>query len=433
MGGALSGLTTRGRCLVAAGLAAALCSVVLNERDLLRVAVFVVAMPILVSMLTAAARVGLYAERHIVPIRVPVGGRSEVNLHIRSAGRLPTGGLLIQDDVPHALGGKPRFVIEHLPRHTGTRLRYTVAPSLRGIQQLGPLKSTITDPFGLAEFERELARTSQLIVVPRVVKLTGVPGGSGLGSGDDGSVRLNAGQGEDDAIVRPYRQGDDLRKVHWRSTAKRDEMMVRVEERPWRGGTTILLDHRAAAHRGVGTAASLEWAVSFAASMCLHLHRYGQRIRLVTATGRLLVSDTGDGAHSDHVVLDALAALRPSNELDFDCQADPGHGQELIAIIGAAPADSLSQLIRHRPRSSRSLSVLLDTQLWSTVGGPPEGRAGPNQQASLDTAGAATLLRAAGWGVTVAQPDIPMSQVWASLCRSGRRSGQVPVITGGEV
>jgi uncharacterized protein (DUF58 family) len=238
MRGALSGLTTRGRCLLAAGLAAALCSFVLNERDLLRVSVFVVALPLLVTFLTAVARVGLHAQRHISPIRVPVGGRAEVALHIRSTGRLPTGGLLVQDGVPYALGGKPRFVIEHLPRHTGTQLRYTVNPMLRGIQQIGPLKATITDPFGLAEFERELASVSRLIVVPRVARLAGVPGGSGLGSGEDGSVRLNAGQGEDDAIVRPYRQGDDLRKVHWRSTAKRDEMMVRVEERPWRGGTT---------------------------------------------------------------------------------------------------------------------------------------------------------------------------------------------------
>ncbi|HEX2289566.1 MAG TPA: DUF58 domain-containing protein, partial [Pseudonocardiaceae bacterium] len=318
MRGVLSGLTTRGRCLLAAGLAAALCSIVLNERDLLRVSVFVVALPVLVCVLTAVAQVGLHAERLIMPSRVPVGGRVEVAVHVRSTGRLPTGGLLLQDGVPYALGGKPRFVIEHLPRHTGTQLRYAVHPTLRGVQQLGPLKATITDPFGLAEFDRELAQTSRLIVVPRVVRLTGLPSGSGLGSGDDGSVRLNAGQGEDDAIVRPYRQGDDLRKVHWRSTAKRDEMMVRVEERPWRGGTTILLDHRAVAHRGAGPTASIEWAISFAASVCLHLHRYGQRIRLVTESGRLLVGDSGDGSHHDNLVLDALAVLQPNPQQEID-------------------------------------------------------------------------------------------------------------------
>ena len=414
MRGALSGLTTRGRCLLAAGIAAALCSFVLNERDLLRVAVFIVALPILVCLLTAVARVGLHAQRQIVPARVPVGGRAEVTLHVRSVGRLPTGGLLVSDGVPYSLGGKPRFVIEHLPRHVGTRLRYSVQPMLRGIQQLGPLKATVTDPFGLAEFERELAGNSRLIVVPRVVKLRDLPGGSGLGSGDDGSVRLNAGQGEDDAIVRQYRQGDDLRKVHWRSTAKRDEMMVRVEERPWHGGTTVLLDHRAAGHRGTGATASLEWAVSFAASVCLHLHRFGHRVRLVTESGRLLVRDTGDGAgihsaYADNAVLDALAALQPTQHREIDCASDPGHGQELVAIIGAASAESLSRLAGQRTRGARSHAVLLDTEAW---GAPSDGGS------VADVEGATALLRGAGWGVTVAQPTIAMTAVWASLCRA---------------
>lgn len=412
--GALSGLTTRGRCLLAAGLAAALCSVVLNERDLLRVSVFVVALPILVCLLTAVARVGLHAQRQLNPVRTPVGGRAEVTLHITSTGRLPTGGLLVSDGVPYSLGGKPRFVIEHLPKHVGTRLRYHVQPMLRGIQQLGPLKATVTDPFGLCEFERELAHTSRLIVVPRVVKLVGVPGGSGLGSGDDGSVRLNAGQGEDDAIVRPYRQGDDLRKVHWRSTAKRDEMMVRVEERPWRGGTTVLLDHRAPAHRGTGANSSLEWAVSFAASVCLHLHRYGQRIRLVTESGGLIVRDSGDGTHNDNAVLDGLAALQATPSPAMDHRNDPAGGQELIAILGATTPEALSQLISQRSRGSRSLAVLLDTAAWDGEGG------------GSDLDGALALLRGAGWGVTVARPNIPMTAVWSTLCRThGTRADAV--------
>nr|WP_143229885.1 DUF58 domain-containing protein [Actinophytocola xanthii] len=414
MRGALAGLTTRGRCLLAAGLAAALCSFILNERDLLRVSVFVVALPLLVCFLTAVARVGLHAQRSLAPPRVPVGARAEVTVHVHSTGRLPTGGLLVSDGVPYSLGGKPRFVIEHLPRHTGTRLRYAVQPMLRGVQQLGPLKATVTDPFGLAEFERDLAGTSRLVVVPRVVSLLGVPGGSGLGSGDDGSVRLAAGQGEDDVIVRPYRQGDDLRKVHWRSTAKRDEMMVRVEERPWRGGTTVLLDHRAPAHSGTGATSSLEWAISFAASICLHLHRYGQRIRLVTETGRLVISDSGDGSHSDHAVLDALAALQPAPQAELDCRTDPGHGQELIAILGAISTEALGQLITQRGRGTRSLAVLIDTAAWGAPG---------ESGAQTDLEGAATLLRGTGWGVTIARPHTPMTETWATLCRAnGSRS-----------
>jgi uncharacterized protein (DUF58 family) len=413
VGGPLAGMTTRGRCLLAAGLAAALCSAVLNERDLLRVSVFVIAMPVLFCVLTARSRVGLHTERHITPIRTPVGGRAEVSLNVWSTGRLPTGGLLLQDGVPYTLGGRPRFLVEHLPRNNGIQLRYTVEPTMRGIQHLGPLRAKVTDPFGLAEFDRELAGVNRLVVVPRVVPLLGLPGGSGLGAGDDGSVRLHSGQGEDDAVVRPYRQGDDLRKVHWRSTAHRDEMMVRVEERPWRGGTTVLLDHRESAHKGSGPTASLEWAVSMAASVCLHLHRHGHRIRLVTENGRSITPESGDGVHSEHLVLDSLAALQTTHQRDIAIAGDPGQGQELVAVLGAVDPESVDQLIRYRPRASRSLAILLDTRAWSAQ----------DDENATDPEKAVALLTGAGWSTVVATPDMPVTQVWTNLCRASANRG----------
>ncbi|MEV6647930.1 DUF58 domain-containing protein [Amycolatopsis sp. NPDC051371] len=414
---ALSGLTTRGRCLLAAGLAAAVCSFVLNERDLLRVAVFVVALPLLVAVFISATRLRIGATRALRPQRVAVGGAGEVQLELWRSGRLPAGEILLEDGVPYALGSRPRFVVERLPHDRRVALRYPLQPVLRGIQQVGPLRATITDPFGLCEFERELIGHSRLVVVPRVVPLWGLPSGAGIGVGDDGTVRLHAGQGEADVIVRQYRQGDDLRKVHWRSTARRDEIMVRVEERPWRGGTTVLLDHRAAAHHGSGPAASLEWAVSFAASAALHLRRAGHRVRLVSEHGATLADTPGDGGdHYDHVVLDALAALQPAHQRDITLASDPADGQELIAVLGTVSTEAVHELAQFRPRGIRSLAVLLDTPTWSAGVSAPEQRAAATEDS-------AALLRASGWGVVIAGPGSPMPQVWAELCRSGARRG----------
>ena len=414
---ALSGLTTRGRCLLAAGLAAAVCSFVLNERDLLRVAVFVVALPLLVAVFISATRLRIGATRALRPQRVAVGGAGEVQLELWRSGRLPAGEILLEDGVPYALGSRPRFVVERLPHDRRVALRYPLQPVLRGIQQVGPLRATITDPFGLCEFERELIGHSRLVVVPRVVPLWGLPSGAGIGVGDDGTVRLHAGQGEADVIVRQYRQGDDLRKVHWRSTARRDEIMVRVEERPWRGGTTVLLDHRAAAHHGSGPAASLEWAVSFAASAALHLRRSGHRVRLVTEHGATLADTPGDGGdHYAHVVLDALAALQPAHQRDITLAGDPADGQELIAVLGTVSTESVHELAQFRPRGIRSLAVLLDTPTWSAGVSAPEQRAAATEDS-------AALLRASGWGVVIAGPGSPMPQVWAELCQAGARRG----------
>ncbi|WP_284744002.1 DUF58 domain-containing protein [Amycolatopsis sp. RTGN1] len=414
---ALSGLTTRGRCLLAAGLAAAVCSFVLNERDLLRVAVFVVALPLLVAVFISATRLRIGATRALRPQRVAVGGAGEVQLELWRSGRLPAGEILLEDGVPYALGSRPRFVVERLPHDRRVALRYPLQPVLRGIQQVGPLRATITDPFGLCEFERELIGHSRLVVVPRVVPLWGLPSGAGIGVGDDGTVRLHAGQGEADVIVRQYRQGDDLRKVHWRSTARRDEIMVRVEERPWRGGTTVLLDHRAAAHHGSGPAASLEWAVSFAASAALHLRRSGHRVRLVSEHGATLADTPGDGGdHYDHVVLDALAALQPAHQRDITLAGDPADGQELIAVLGTVSTEAVHELAQFRPRGIRSLAVLLDTPTWSAGVTAPEQRAAATEDS-------AALLRASGWGVVIAGPGSPMPQVWAELCQAGARRG----------
>jgi len=413
----LSGLTTRGRCLLAAGIAAAVCSAVLNERDLLRVAVFVVALPILVATFVSATRVRIGATRRLLPDRVSVGVPGEVQLDLWRTGRLPAGEILLEDGLPYALGSRPRFVVERLPHRPPVALRYPVNPVLRGIQQVGPLRATVTDPFGLCEFERELIGHSRLTVVPRVVSLWGLPSGAGVGAGDDGSIRLHAGQGETDVIVRQYRQGDDLRKVHWRSTARRDEIMVRVEERPWRGGTTILLDHRAAAHHGTGPTASLEWAISFAASVGLHLRRSGHRVRLVSEHGQVLADAPGDGGPNyDNLVLDALAALQPAHQRDITTGYDPADGQELIAVLGTVSNESIEQLARFRPRGIRSLAVLLDTPAWSGDVSAPNHRAAATNES-------AELLRAAGWGVVVVGPDTAMQQAWAELCRSASGRG----------
>jgi uncharacterized protein (DUF58 family) len=414
----LSGLTTRGRCLLAAGVAAAVCAVVLNERDLLRVAVFVVALPVLIAVFLAASRVRMGATRTLLPPRVPVGGAGEVQLDLWRKGRLPAGEVLLEDGLAYALGARPRFVVERLPHHRPVALRYPVQPVLRGIHQVGPLRATVTDPFGLCEFERELISHSRLLVVPQVNTLWGLPSGGGTGSGDDGSVRLHAGQGEPDVIVRQYRQGDDMRKVHWRSTARRDEVMVRVDERPWHGGSTVLLDHRGAAHHGSGPAASLEWAVSFAASVCLHLRRAGHRVRLVAEHGDLIAEVPGDaGPHYDNALLDALAALQPTHHRDITTGRDPAHGQELIAVLGTVSTEAVHELTRYRSRGLRSLAVLLDAPAWAGDRGADQ-RAGSVEES-------AELLRAAGWGVVVARPDSPMTQVWSQLCRTAAHRSSV--------
>ena len=110
-------------------------------------------------------------------------------------------------------------------------------------------------------------------------------GGAWTGSGDNRPRAFAIGSAED-VTVREYRRGDDLRRVHWRSSARIGELMVRREEQPWQSRATLFLDNRLRAHRGQGIASSLEAAVSAAASIAVHLGQRGFTVRLVTAVRR---------------------------------------------------------------------------------------------------------------------------------------------------
>jgi uncharacterized protein (DUF58 family) len=392
-----SGLTTRGRCLLAGGVATAACSVVLDERDLLRIGAFVAVLPLLAMLLAVRARRAVRVTRELSPPRLSVGGEVEVTLHVR--GSALVGALRLVDTVPDAAGPQaaapPGFTIHRLSGRGGARLTYPLQPLLRGVHAIGPLSMGATDPLALAEFERTVTAADRLTVLPRVVTLSGLPAALGAGEGTSGAALAHQGQGSSDVLVRPYRQGDELRRVHWRSTARHDELMVRLEERPWRAGTTVLLDRRDAAHRGRGAASSLEFAISMAASVCAHLIDRGEPVDLVTEDGTALPGPPLDP------MLDALAALRPSARADLT-GPDLPTGRDVVAVLGAVTASHRENLMARHPKGG--YAVLLDTATWD----PGDGRPG-----SADTA--ASALRNAGWTVAVAVAGTTPDRVWDAL------------------
>ncbi|MDQ2790938.1 MAG: DUF58 domain-containing protein [Pseudonocardiales bacterium] len=415
----LAGLTTRGRYLLAAGLATALCAVLVDERDLLRVAAFAILLPLLASSVVALRQAKLRADRDLVPSRITVGGDCQVHLTLHGTGRLG-GRLLLEDVVPPALGSRYRAVMARLPRSGAVKLSYPLRPVQRTVHSVGPLIVRITDPLGLAEYRPTLAGHNRLIVIPAVVSLSGLPAGGELGNGEAAGGRVGIGPGQDAVVVRSYRQGDDLRKVHWRTSARRDELMVRVEEWPERGGATVLLDHRNAAHRGSGPTSSLEYAVSLAASAYAHLRQHGQQVRLVTADGLVLAGAADRTDHTIDTALDALAALRATDQRDLASGPAMAGRQDVVAVLGALGPVAVEQLLAHRPRGRRSHAVLLDVAAW---GAADNGSAIPD---TADPAPAARLLAAAGWSVAVARPEQTPSAVWDRLCSSSRSKLQVP-------
>src|SRR5258708_7458807 len=226
----LAGLTTRGTSFLAAGIAATLAGYLLGERGLLCVGIALVSLPLIAA---AAARRGQYrlsSSRIISPPRVPAGHTAQVKLRVHNVSRLPTGLILAEDTVPYALGARPRYVLDTIERNGRRELTYSLRSDLRGTFEIGPLQLRAADCFGLVELSHSLSGRTRFVVTPRVVPLARtVISRSWAGEGE-GRSRLASTAGEDDVIPRAYRDGDELRRVHWRSTSWYGDLLVRRAE-----------------------------------------------------------------------------------------------------------------------------------------------------------------------------------------------------------
>lgn len=432
---ALSSLTARGRCLVGAGGTLLLVGILMGEQAFVQLALFVLALPLLSAAAVARERFRLTVRRTVTPARLHRGDVAEVLLELTNAdGR--TGGLWgLTEPVPADLGRSPTFVVDRLPGGETATLRYRVHGSRRGRHVLGPMRLRLMDPFGLVERNAVGVDSAVLLVVPRVRPLgAGGPAG-GQGGGGEGSRRTIAAHGEDDVSVRGYRHGDDLRKVHWRATARTGELMVRLEERPWRAQATLFLDTRSRAHlvpphplarRTVGDddcppGDTLEWLVEAAASIGTEMARRGAVLRTVTDAGELLPA-SGRGQLGPDDLLDRLACVTPSRVsvlaagVEQLCRA-AGDGP-VICLLGAVGPDDVAELIRRRSGPTTDLAVLVDIESWADAGFA-SGRRGLSTAArgalTRQREDAATLLRQAGWRVAEAGADRSVADVWAEL------------------
>jgi uncharacterized protein (DUF58 family) len=407
----LSGLTIRGRCLLAGGLAATVCAAVLHEVNLARIGVFLLALPLIAYAMVARTRYRLTCTRRLEPVRVPAGNPARVVLRMQNVSRLPTGVMLAEDTVPYMLGGRPRFVLDRVVPQRSVDVEYTVRSQLRGRYRIGPLTVRLTDPFGVCELARSFSAADVLVVTPQVVPLPEVRiGGDWAGAGES-RARSVATSGEDDAATREYRQGDDLRRIHWRSTARRGELMVRREEQPWQSRAVLLLDCRGAVHHGDGPSSSLEWAMTAGASIGLHLARSGFTMRVVSDSGdELAGSGVGD---FDDLLLDSLSlrtsSSSPTLQPGITAMRRGGGEELLVAVVGPMSSDdaqALSRLVQAGP--SIGIAFVLDTSTWTTLAPRAAATAQKAHEEACD------VLAASGWRVLPVGSRSSIAQLWGA-------------------
>ena len=413
---ALAGLTTRGRSFLAAGIAAAICAYVLGQSDLLRVGLLLAVLPLVCAAVLYRTRYRVAGSRRLSPGRVPAGTEARVHLRMDNVSRMPTGLLMLQDRVPYVLGPRPRFVLDRMEAGGRREVSYRVRSDLRGRYPLGPLQLRLSDPFGMCELNRSFSSYDTLTVTPRVeplppVRLSGESKGYG-----DGLQRSLALAGEDDVIPRGYRYGDDLRRVHWRSTARYGELMVRREEQPQRARCTVLLDTRGLAFQGAGPDSAFEWAVSGAASVLVHMLERGFSVRLLTDTGNSVPGEGADGfagasqetADAAGLMMDTLAVVDHSDGAGLSRAYDVLRGGNeglLVAFFGDLDEEQASIVAKMRQRSGGALAFLLDSNPWVRE---PTDVPGPSDRSEERL----RMLREAGWTALKVPRAASLAELW---------------------
>jgi uncharacterized protein (DUF58 family) len=361
-------LTRRGWTLAAGSLAFFVAGWLFGIVELTMLGVIVLALCGAAAAYVSLQPVQVRTERTLHPPRVHAGSSSRVDLEIRNVGNRRTPVLNVRD--PFDRGWRwARFLVPPLAGRTSSRAAYRLPTEERGIFDIGPLEVSLGDPFGLATATFTSVGVAQLTVYPRIDVIAPLPTAQGHDPHSGAQhPRALLGAGDDFYALRPYEVGDDLRRVHWASTARVDDLMIRQDEMPWQTRSTILLDVRTQVHN----ATSLEIAVSAAASIHAASHRSSSLVRLLSTDG----TDSGFGTGHSHAeaILEHLATVEATRDNQFAGVAaalrKAGNGGSLAIITtDRAISADLEAMARLRTRYGTIVLVVIERSAYES-GGP---------------------------------------------------------------
>ncbi|WP_246222600.1 DUF58 domain-containing protein [Phytoactinopolyspora limicola] len=272
--------------------------------------------------------------------------------------------LPVRIDGEDLVAGRPLPVeVPVLAAGATERIDIDVPTHRRGIVEMGPLTLLRRGLARLAVARSGFGDRATVTVLPRVLPVVGLPRGiqrSHVGADE----RVEHG-GTDLVGLHEYVPGDDLRRLHWASSARTGTLMIRDDADPSRPHLTVLLDDRLSSYSGDG----FEEAADVAASLVAAAAAGGHPGRLVTLSGALDVElpgetsvDSDGGAAAVAVtgpVLDGLAALEPTDRDETAAAATALHGSDIVAVISGEFAPTASLLV-DAGRSAFGVLALID-------------------------------------------------------------------------
>lgn len=352
--------------------------------------------------------------------RVFEGERVAVGLRVRQRAGLAQSLVIVEDQCFASLSIRQRRLLPLMsPRWEANVHYHKEADRHRGLYLLGPTRLFAADPLGVFARGVEIDCVTTLTIYPRAAALGGYrllgprpPYGPTLEAKD----RL--GQGEEIIGVRPYRPGDPLSRIHWRTSARRRALHTIELDTHVQTEAALFLDLTRLSRFGVGSESTTEMAIGCAVSVLSEAASLRHRISLMWAKEKAEAFPAGAGLAHLHMLLDRLAVVQPGGDLNFWGEAapraaalGPGSRAIFIASASATPIDAACSVVRGLVFRSIAVDVVLldDSRLlriWRDQD-PPLAIAEAEFErvsAALRQAGARVLPLARGEGAAALMP-----------------------------
>jgi uncharacterized protein (DUF58 family) len=359
-------------------------------------------MLLVVSWLVSRRPLPLKATRAQLPTRIRVG--QQVEAHVQLETRRPVNTVIVEDELPTALGIPTRHPIPRLSRAHPAEFGYTFAPTLRGVYQVGPLRAEAGDPFGLTRRRHTVAEPVPVIVHPRIEPVTDRVTSRAW---EDPPVRPPVSKrwptGFEFYGMRDYEHGDDPRRIVWRAVAAHDQYLVRESEQGITDRVQLVIDNDGTSHSPGRVSSTFETAVSVVASLAVRHLEDGMSVTIEANAEP--VADGLRGTTRKIAMLDDLARLSTVAvpiERGLDRLLLRSTAMQHVVLI--TPKLSRNAAARLRLMIDRGVSLLLVLILWEDTDPATVHRAG--------------ML---GCNVVEVHPGAPLNRVLGRVVGTARR------------
>jgi uncharacterized protein (DUF58 family) len=345
-------MTQRARLALALGFATYLGAWAFGSKPLYPVALGLFAAVMLARLWTRLAGRPLALRRRLPQAERFAGDDVQVRLELDVERALLPTAVVVRERISK-LGERETTV------PAGRNASYLLQGLPRGRYAFEETVAVIEDPIGLDRIEQPLSAAGAVLVYPRLVELDRLFSESGRHGRDGRRLLLQRPAGFDLHSVREYERGESLRKVHWRSTAKRGQLMVKELEDSPRDEVAVVLDADPAS--GVGE--SFEVQVRAAGSILLAHARRGRRAVLVVNSARREQQRVHSSDGDRRQALDVLAAVEPEPgpplaALLADEGGSAARATELAVVTASLPSRLVERLVDHA-QGHRAVSLVL--------------------------------------------------------------------------